>query len=304
MNIPSTTWRIASNLPAMALAASLCAGSAAQAADTLDKIRDSGAIVLANRKASMPFSYLDEHGKPIGYTIDICLKLTEAIKRELKLPQLEIRYLTVSPSDRIAAVTDGKADLECGTTTNNAERRKQVAFTVPHFVYGIRMLVRSDSGIRNWPDLRGRRVVTTHDTTTVGLLAERNKVRALNMTLLEGQDHDDSFSQVQRRTADAFAMDDVLLYGLRAGAANPADFAIVGDALSIETYAIMLRKGDPAFKAVIDREMTRLITNGELARLYGKWFDGPVPPKGLNLKMPMSYLMRDLMRFPGGASDD
>ncbi len=304
MNIPTATWRIALNLPAMVLAASLCIAGTAQAAGTLEKIRNSETIVLANRKASLPFSYLDERGMPIGYTLDICLKLIEAVKRELKLPRLDVRYLTVSPSDRIGAIVDGKADLECGSTTNNAERRKQVAFTVPHFVYGIRMLVRSDAGIRDWPDLRGKRVVTTRDTTTVGLLAERDKVRALNLTLLEGQDHDDSFSQVQKRAADAFAMDDVLLYGLRAGSPNPADFAIVGDALSVETYAIMLRKNDPAFKAVIDREMTRLITNGELTVLYDKWFDSPVPPKGLNLKMPMSYLMRDLMRFPGGASDD
>lgn len=274
------------------------------ASGTLDNIRERGAIVLGNRKASLPFSYLDGDGKPVGYTIDICQRLAEAIKRELKLPQLAVRYLSVSPSDRIGAVQEGRVDLECGTTTNTAERRRQVSFTVPHFVYGIRMLVHSDSDIRNWPDLRDRRVATTRDTTTVALLTERDKVRALNLAVLEGKDHDESFSLVEQGAADAFVMDDVLLYGLRAGAAHPADFAIVGDALSVETYAIMLRKADPEFKALIDREMIRLIVDGEVARLYGKWFGNPVPPRGLNLNMPMSYLMRDLMRFPGGASED
>lgn len=267
-------------------------------ADTLDRVRESKSITLANRSASLPFSYLDDKGQPIGYTVDICLRLVEAIKRELKLTQLKVNWLTVTPSTRIGAITEGHADLECGSTTDNPERRKQVAFTIPHFVYGIRLLVRADSGIRNWQDLRDKRVVTTRDTTTVKLLNERDKVRFLNLNLLEGRDHDDSFSMVQKGQADAFAMDDVLLYGLRAGAARPADFAIVGDALSVETYAIMLRKDEPAFKGVIDREMSRLVSEGDLARLYDKWFMNPVPPRGLNLGMPMGYLLRDLMRFP------
>lgn len=273
-------------------------GGTAHAGDTLAKIKQSGTITIANRDASLPFSYLDENKKPIGYAIDICQRLADAIKKELKMPQLNVVYVTVSPSNRIQMIADGKADLECGSTTNNAERRQQVAFTIPHFVAGVRMLVRTDSGIKNWLDLHDKRVVTTKGTTTVKLLNDRDKVRSLGLKLVEGRDHDESFSMVEKHDAEAFAMDDVLLYGLRANAKNPGDFQIVGDPLSTEVYAIMMRKDDPAFKSFIDKEMATLITTGEVAKLYDKWFIKPVPPKNLNLNMPMGYILKDLMRFP------
>lgn len=294
MGANMTRWAIASSLGFVFFFAT----NFAQAVDTLTKIRETQTIIIANREASLPFSYLDENRKPVGYAIDLCLKIADAIGRELKLPHLNVVYLTVSPSNRIPAIVEGKADLECGSTTNNVERRKQVAFTIPHFVTGARMLVRVDSGIKNWTDLRNRRVVTTKGTTTVQLLNDRDKVRSLNLKLLEGRDHDESFSMVEKKAAEAFAMDDVLLYGLRANAKNPADFEIVGDFLSTEPYAIMMRKDDPAFKSLVDREMSRLVTFGEMARLYDKWFLGPVPPKGLILNMPMGYLLRDLMHYP------
>jgi glutamate/aspartate transport system substrate-binding protein len=270
----------------------------AYAGDTLAKIKQSGTITIANRDASLPFSYLDDNKKPVGYAIDICQRLADAIKKELKMPQLNVVYVTVSPSNRIQTIVDGKADLECGSTTNNAERRQQVAFTIPHFVAGARMLVRTDSGIKNWLDLHDKRVVTTKGTTTIKLLNDRDKVRSLGLKLVEGRDHDESFSMVEKREAEAFAMDDVLLYGLRANAKNPSDFQIVGDALSTEAYAIMMRKDDPAFKSFIDKEMAALITEGEVAKLYDKWFTKPVPPKNLNLNMPMGYILKDLMRYP------
>lgn len=274
------------------------AASLAHAYDTLAKIKQTQTITLANRDASLPFSYLDENKKPVGYAIDLCLKLADAVKKELKLPKLNVVFVTVSSSNRIQTIADGKADLECGSTTNNAERRNQVAFTIPHFVAGVRMLVRSDSGIKNWLDLHDKRVVTTKGTTTVKLLNDRDKVRSLNLKLVEGRDHDESFSIVERRDAEAFAMDDVLLYGLRANSKKPDDFMIVGDALSTEVYAIMLHKDDPAFKSFVDGEMARIINEGEMTKLYDKWFMKPVPPKGLNMNMQMGYLLRDLMRFP------
>jgi len=271
----------------------------AQAGDTLAKIRDTQTITVAYREASIPFSYLDQNGKPVGYAVDLCLKVVDAVRRELKLPQLKVEYLAVTSTSRIPAIAEGKADLECGSTTNNAERRKQVAFTIPHFIAAVRMAVRADSGITNWSGLRDKRVVTTKGTTTVKLLTERDKVRALNLKLLEGRDHDDSFAMVEKGQAEAFPMDDVLLYGLRASAREPAAFMVVGDQLSAEPYAIMVRRDDPAFKAVVDREMARIINDGEFVKLYDKWFRSPLPSKNMmNMNMPMNHLLRDTLRFP------
>ncbi|WP_334188214.1 amino acid ABC transporter substrate-binding protein [Noviherbaspirillum sp.] len=268
------------------------------AAQTLATIRDTQTVTIAYREASIPFSYLDDNKKPVGYAIDLCLKVADAIKRELKLSQLNVKFVPVTPSNRIPTIMEGKADLECGSTTNNAERRKQVAFTIPHFVAAARMVVRTDSGIKNWSDLRDKRVVTTKGTTTVKLLNDRDKVRALSLKLVEGRDHAESFSMVEKGQAEAFPMDDVLLFGLRANAQNPGNFTVLGDALSAEPYAIMLRKDDAAFKAVVDREMGRIVNDGEIYKLYDKWFKNPIPPKGLNMNMPMGHLLRDMLRFP------
>ncbi|HZW23422.1 amino acid ABC transporter substrate-binding protein [Noviherbaspirillum sp.] len=282
-----------------AAAACLCGFAAlANAGDTLSKIRETQTITIAHREASMPFSYLDDNKKPVGYAVDLCLKFAEAVRRELKLARLDVRYLPVTPSTRIAAIVEGKADLECGSTTNNAERRKQVSFTIPHFVAAARMVVRADSGIRNWSDLRDKRVVTTKGTTAVKLLNDRDKVRSLGLKLIEGRDHAESFGMVEKGEAEAFPMDDVLLFGLRANAQNPTGFVVVGDALSAEPYAVMMRKDDIPFKTLIDREMGRIIHEGEIYKLYDKWFKSPIPPKGINMNMPMGHLLRDVLRFP------
>lgn len=272
--------------------------AAASALDTLAAIRERQAIVIAYREGSAPFSYLDENKRPTGYSVDLCLKIAEAVRRELKLPNLKLQFMPVDSVTRFSAIADGKADLECGTTTNNAERRRKAAFTIPHFFSSVRALVRNDTGIRNWPDLRGRTVVTTRSTTTVHLLNERNNVRSLNIRLIEGADDGDSFRLVEAGKADVFPMDDVLLYSLRAAAKKPEMFAIVGDPLSVEPYAIMLRKDDAAFKKLVDTEMVRIINEGEIYRLYDKWFTRPIPPNGINLNMPMGYLLRDSLRFP------
>lgn len=269
----------------------------AVAGPTLDRIRQTQTITIANRDASIPFSYL-VNGKPVGYAVELCQRLAEAVGRELKLPDLRVRYLTVTSSTRIQAIANREADLECGSTTNNAERRKQVAFTIPHFLASARMAVRTDSGIRNWVDLRDKRVATTAGTTTVKLLNDRDRVRALNLKLVEGSDHAQSFAMVEKGEAEAFVMDDVLLYGLRAGSKTPDRFAITGDPLSMEPYAIMLNKDDPEFKALIDREMARLIHDGDIYALYAKWFEKPIPPHGINMRMPMSHLLRGIFRFP------
>ncbi|WP_061538561.1 amino acid ABC transporter substrate-binding protein [Collimonas fungivorans] len=268
------------------------------AVDTLEKIRDDQTIIIGYRENLSPFSYLDEGKKPIGYAIDLCSKIVEAVRHELKLTQLKVNYIPVTSSNRIPLMIDGKMDLECGATTNNAERRKQIAFTVPHFFASVRMVVKANSGIKNWENLRDKRVVTTTGTTTVKLLTDRDKVRALNLKLIEGKDVPDSFNKVESGEADAFPMDDVLLFTLRAGAKDPGSFNIVGSPLSAEPYAIMMRKDDAPFKALVDREMARIIYSGEMVKLYDKWFKYPIPPKGSVLNMPMSYLLSDSLRFP------
>jgi glutamate/aspartate transport system substrate-binding protein len=288
------------------LLATLCLAASwtASAGDTLAKIRETQTMVIAYREGSMPFSFLDEKGVPTGYSVEVCLRIADAVKRELKLPNMKVQFLPVDSVTRFSALIEGKAALECGTSTNNAERRQRVAFTVAHFFSGVRMLVRTGSGIGNWPDLRNRIVVTTRSTTTVKLLDERNNVRTLNIRLMEGSDDLQSFAMVEQSKADAFPMDDVLLYSLRAASATPAKFTIVGDPLSIEPYAIMLPKDDLAFKRVVDREMIRLIGDGELTRIYDRWFMQPIGPKRINLNMPMGRVLRDSLRFPSDKVGD
>lgn len=282
------------------LLAALCISASwtASAADMLAKIRETQTMVIAFRESSMPFSYRDEKGQPVGYAVDLCLKIADAVKRELKLSNLKVELLPVDSVTRFSMLIEGKAALECGATTNNAERRQRVAFTIPHFFSGVRMLVRKGSGIENWPDLRNRTVVTTRNTTTIKLLDERNNVRSLNIKLAEGVDDPASFAMVEQGKADAFPMDDVLLYSLRAASKTPSQFAIVGEPLSVEPYAIMLPKDDAAFKRVVDHEMIRLINDGELQRIYNRWFTQPIGSKGINLNMPMGRILRDSLRFP------
>ena len=277
---------------------------AASAGETLERIAATGKIVLATREASIPFSYLNEDGQPVGYSVDICLRLLEAIKASLKHPDLKVGFVQVTSANRIAAVHDGKADLECGSTTNNAERRKQVAFTVPHFIAGARMLVRSDAGIGNWVDLNGKTIVTTRGTTNAESIARRSEVRGLHINLIRAGDHGESFGMVESGKADAFAMDDVLLYGLKATSAKPDAYRVVGDPLTIEPYAIMFSREDRGLKSVVDKEMVRLVEEGEIHRLYEKWFMRPIPPKNVNLGMPMGRLLRESLRYPSDKVPD
>lgn len=265
---------------------------------TVDRIQRSGKIVITHRDVSIPFSYLNAEKKPIGYSVDVCLRLADAIRRNLKRPDLGVEFVPATSSSRIPAIVEGKADLECGSTTNNAERRKQVSFTIPYFVAGARMVVKANSGIRNWADIRGKTIVTTKGTTNARSIQDRNDVRSLNITLVEADDHGESFRMVETGKADAFAMDDVLLFGLRAHAAKPADFTVVGDLLTVEPYAVMLSKDDAELKKIVDIEMADMIHSGDLERLYKRWFQSPIPPKGANLEMPMGYLLRASLRYP------
>ncbi|HET6828831.1 MAG TPA: amino acid ABC transporter substrate-binding protein [Ramlibacter sp.] len=292
------------SLPLWAAAAALaCACTVAQGGE-LEKIRASGEIVLAHRDASIPFSYLDADKQPVGYSMDLCQKIVEAVRRELKLPQLAVRYLPVTSASRIPAIAEGKASLECGSTTNNAERRKRVDYTIAHFISAARLLVRSGSGVERLEDLAGKTAVSTRGTTNIKLLQGANDERLLKMKILEAADHAEAFAMVGTGKADAFAMDDVLLFGLRANAPKPQDFQVVGKPMSIEPYAIMLPKGDAAFKKVVDAEMRRIIFSGEIHPIYQRWFTQPIPPRGINLELPMSYMLKESFRFPSDKVGD
>ncbi|MDB5823608.1 MAG: amino acid transporter substrate-binding protein [Herminiimonas sp.] len=285
---------------AIFLTASCLLATSGVHADTLSKIRSTKTIVVGYQEGSVPFSFIDDNSKkPVGYAVELCQKFVDAVQKELKLPSLEVVYLPVNSSNRIPAIVDGKADIECGTTTNTPDRRKQVAFTIPHFVAAAKMLVKTDSNIKNWNDLRGKKVVITKGAVQYKVVKDRNETTGLNMTIVDGRDHMESFRMLERGEVAAFPMGDVVLYGLRAKAKDPAAFQIVGDPLSAEPYASMFRKDDPAFKTVIDTEMARLMTSGELTKLYDKWFRTPQPAfNNASLNMPMSYLLRDSMRFP------
>jgi glutamate/aspartate transport system substrate-binding protein len=269
------------------------------ASDTLAKVRETKTITIGYQEGSVPFSFLDGDKKPTGYAIELCLKFAEAIQKELKLPQLNIAYLPVNSFNRIPAIVEGRADLECGTTTNTPERRKSVAFTIPHFIASARLMVKADSPIKNWSDLRGKTIVMTKGAVQEKVVKQRNEASALNMKILEGKDHLGSFHMLENGEVDAFAMGDVVLYGLRALSKNPEGIKIVGDPLSAEPYAAMFRKEEPALKAVVDKEMARIMYSGELEKLYEKWFRKPVASlNNSTLNMPMSYLLRDSIRFP------
>lgn len=270
----------------------------APAAGTLQKIAESGTVSVGFRDSAPPFSYLAEDRQPIGYSIDICTKVIEAIKRELKRSNLAVKFVPVSSSTRITGLVSHEIDIECGSTTNTAERRKQVDFTIPTFMAATRLLVREDSGIRSIFDLSGKTVVTTQGSSSEQFFKERNQTRSLGATLVFGKDHAESFSFVETGKAHAFIMDDVVLYSLRSTTKNPADYAITRDALTVEPLAIMLRKDDPSFKKVVDTEIARIITQGEIQAIYRKWFESPTPPHGNNLKMPMSYMLRDSFKVP------
>lgn len=267
-------------------------------ADTLDRIKKSQAVNIAYRESALPFSYLSDSKAPVGYTIDICKKMVDALKKELKLPQLKINFLPVTADNRIEAMTSGKADMECGSTSNTADRRKVVDFTIPHFFSTLRMMVKTSSGIKNWTDLKGKKVVFTKGTSTDKFILERDKVRALNMKLVEGKDHSDSFNMLETNQVDAFAQDEALLFGLKAKAKDPSKLTIVGDPLASEAYAIMLPKGDAAFKKFIDAEMARQMTDGEITKLHEKWFTKPIQPNNMNLAWPMGALLKETIRFP------
>ncbi len=293
--------RLCTTLFLALLAVPAFAQAATETQGTLTKIRDNGSITLGIRESSYPLSYLDEKQQPIGYHIDICNRIVDAVKAKLKLPNLKVAHQAVTSQNRIPLVANGTVDLECGSTTNNEARQKQVAFAPTTFVTNVRMAVKKASGIQSLGQLGGKPVATTTGTTSVQLMRAHEKGKGIDFKEVYGKDHADSFLMLETDRAVAFVMDDNLLAGLIATSKAPANYAIVGEVLSIEPIAIMLRRGDPEFKKLVDDTVKGLMKKGELNKLYARWFMSPIPPKQVNLNFPMSELLKFLIESPSDA---
>jgi glutamate/aspartate transport system substrate-binding protein len=265
---------------------------------TLKKIKDTGVVKVGHRDASVPFSYLDDKQRPIGYGIDICMKIVDRIKAELKMPNLKVEFVPVTSQTRIPVLTGGNIDMECGSTTNSVERQKQVAFAPTYFMTGTKIIVKKNSGIKGYDDLKGKTVVFTQGTTNERAMKAYNDEKKLGINFVPSKDHAESFLAVETGRAVAFPMDDILLYGLKAGAKNPNDYEVIGEFLSDDPYAIMLRKDDPAFKKLVDDTVAGIYKSGEINKIYSKWFESSIPPKGINLGFPMSDALKAAIKNP------
>jgi glutamate/aspartate transport system substrate-binding protein len=271
---------------------------------TLKNIKESGAITLGYRDSSIPFSYLDDSQKPIGFAIDICYKIVDAVKKELKLDKLEIKLTPVTSSSRIPLLANGTIDLECGSTTNNAEREKQVSFTNTHFLTASRFVSKKSAKLARIDDLKGKSVVSTGGTTNIKQLNEANAARNLGINIITAKDHAEAFLMVETDRAAAFVMDDILLASLVAGSKDPAAYVISTDPFSKpEPYGIMLRKDDLPFKKVVDAATAVVYTSGEGQKLYDKWFTQKIPPKGLNLNTPIGPELKHEFAKPSDSPD-
>jgi glutamate/aspartate transport system substrate-binding protein len=291
-------------LPAVA-AATLLAGPALaqELTGTLKKIKDTGTITLAHRESSVPFSYYDDRQQVVGYAMDLCHRIVEAVKNELKLPKLDVKLNPVTSATRIPLIANGTVDLECGSTTNNIERQKQVWFTITHFVTANRFVSKKASNLRTVEDLKGKTVVSTSGTTNIKQITEIGAQKGLHLNILAAKDHAEAFLMVETGRAVAFVMDDILLYSLVAGSKAPRDYVISADALSVEPYGIMLRRDDAAFKKVVDQAMIATYRSGAINGIYDKWFLKPIPPKNINLNVPMSAAFKKVIASPTDSGD-
>lgn len=292
-------------LAGAALVASL-ASTPAQGAEltgTLKKISETGTITIGHRDASIPFSFIDDQQRAVGYALDLCQRIVEAVKTELKMPALKTVLNPVTSATRIPLMANGTIDLECGSTTNNLERQKQVSFTITHFVTATRLLAKKSSNIKSLADMKGKTIVSTAGTTNHKLITQLNNERKLEMNVLAAKDHAEAFLMVESGRAVAFAMDDILLYGLAANSKSPQRYAITDEALSVEPYGIMLRRDDPAFQKLVDDAMTRTYQSGAIQGIYEKWFLKPIPPRGVNLNVPMSEQFKKVVARPTRSGD-
>ncbi len=293
------------NLLAVALLALLGlqfgAGSAALAQEltgTLKKVKELKTITLGHRESSVPFSFLDDKQQPVGYSMDLCDKVVSALKAELKIPDLKVIMQPVTSANRINLLGNGTIDLECGSTTNTMERQRQVAFGITTFVANVKTLVKKNGGIKSLADLNGKPIATTSGSTAVQLIKAHEKGAKIDFKEIYGKDHAESFLLVEADRAVAFVMDDVLLAGLVANSRTPQAYRLLDDVLRAEPYSLMLRKDDPQFKALVDKTLIDVIKSGEIKKIYSRWFESSIPPRGINLRFPMSQELKDILKSP------
>ncbi len=290
----------------LVLTAAFCAAqaNAEELTGTLKKVKETGVITIGYRDSSIPFSYLDDNQKPIGFAIDICLKIVDTVKKELKLDKLAVEFNPVTSSTRIPLLANGTIDLECGSTTNNPDRLKQVAFTNTHFLTATRFISKKASKLNSIEDLKGKSVASTSGTTNIKQLTEANAARNLGINIIPAKEHAESFLMVETDRSVAAVLDDILLASFAAGSKDPAAYVISTDAFSKpEPYGIMLRKDDPAFKKVADDATATLYQSAEGAKLYDKWFMQKIPPKGLNLNVPIGAELKKAFAKPSDSPD-
>ena len=279
--------------------AGLAAGAGAQdLTGTLKKIKETGTITVGHRESSIPFSYLDDKQQPIGYAMDLCMKVVDAVKAELKLPNLKVALQPVTSSNRIPLLQNGTIDMECGSTTNSVQRQQQVWFGPTYFVINVTAAVKKNSGINSLAELNGKNISTTSGTTSVPLLKAYEKTKAVDVKEIYGKDHAESFLLMADDRAVAFVMDDILLAGQIANSKSPADYKILPESLRQEPYGLMLRKDDTQFKALVDKTLGAVMKSGEIDKIYAKWFTSPIPPKGINLNFPQTQPIRDAFKNP------
>lgn len=287
----------------MVIGASLSPSHAQDLTGTLAKIKKTGAITLGVRDGSVPFSYLDDKQQYVGYSVDLCMKVVGALRTELGLPNLKVVTNPVTSANRIPLMANGTIDLECGSTTNNLERQQQVAFAPTMFLIGSRLLAKKSSNIKSLADMKGKTLVATAGTSTLKQMTMLNNEQRLGMTILIGKDHPESFLIMETGRAVAEANDDILLAAQVANSKEPAQFHITSEPLSVEPYGIMMRKGDPAFKKVVDAAIVKVYQSGEITPIYNKWFLGPIPPKHINMNFPMPAQLKAAFARPTDSGD-
>lgn len=265
---------------------------------TLKKIKETKTLVIGFRESSVPFSYLDNQQKPIGYSMDLCNKVVDSVKAKLKMPDLNVQLQPVTSANRIPLLQNGTVDMECGSTTNSVKRQEQVAFGNTTFVTNVKVVVKKNSGIKSLADLNEQPIATTSGTTSVQLIKQHEKGANINFKEIYGKDHAESFLLVANDRAKAFVMDDILIAGLIANSEKPNDYVFLPEVLRTEPYGIMIRKDDPEFKAAVDEVLNGLMKSGEINKLYAKWFNSPIPPKNINLNFPMSPELKEAIAKP------